>query len=424
MQQIVTQLLHPLRARAGTLARAALTAAASLAGAVTLAPAPAGAQGLFSPAIVVNDDIITQFELDQRIRFMQMLNAPGKPELEARKALIDDRLKRQQLARFEITVAEEDVQAGMEEFAARGNLPLDQFLSILNQGGVARETLRDFIEIQIGWRDYIAGRYGSRARPTEAEIDRALAAGGAAGGVQVLLSEVIIPITPQTLPQVEALAAEIAGVTSYEAFSAAATQYSASDTRSQGGRLDWLPVTDLPPALQPLILALSPGEVTEPITLPNAVALFQMRGIRETSPAAPRYSAIEYAAYYMAGGRSPETLAAAARLRETVDTCDDLYAVAKDQPPQVLERVSQAPGAIPRDIALELAKLDTGEVSTALTRSNGQTLVFLMLCGRTNETVGEATRADIAQALTERRLAAFAESLLAQLRADAIIEDR
>ena len=33
-------------------------------------------------------------------------------------------------------------------------------------------------------------------------------------------------------------------------------------------------------------------------------------------------------------------------------------------------------------MALELAKLDENEVSTALTRANGQTLVFLMLCDR------------------------------------------
>ena len=45
-------------------------------------------------------------------------------------------------------------------------------------------------------------------------------------------------------------------------------------------------------------------------------------------------------------------------------------------------RGSLPPADIPQDIAIELSKLDPGEVSTALTRSGGETLVFLMLCAR------------------------------------------
>ena len=90
----------------------------------------------------------------------------------------------------------------------------------------------------------------------------------------------------------------------------------------------------------------------------------------------------------------------------------------------VLDRESKKPGEIPRDIALELARLDAGEVSTALTRSNGQTLVFLMLCGRTSEFAEDASREQIANALVEQRLNAFAKSHLEQLRADALIVEK
>ncbi|MEM6658653.1 MAG: peptidylprolyl isomerase, partial [Pseudomonadota bacterium] len=135
----------------------------------------------------------------------------------------------------------------------------------------------------------------------------------------------------------------------------------------------------------------------------------------------PSFSKIDYATYYLPGGRSAETLAAAARLKEEIDTCDDLYGVAKDQPPEVLERVDASPSEIPRDIAVELAKLDPNEVSTTLTRNNGQTLVFLMLCNRTRDLGEETTRADVANALTQQRLQAFSASLLEQLRADATI---
>ncbi len=377
-------------------------------------------QSLFSPAVRVNQDIVTWYELQQRQQFMELLGVPGSSEAEVRQALIDDRLRKQAMREAGISATPEDVQTGIDEFAARGRLSTEEFLQLLSDAGIDQETVRDFVEDQLSWRDYISSRFLSQARPSQDEINRALGQGGG-GGLQVLLSEIIIPVTPQTLVQAEALADEISRVSGQDAFASAAAQYSAAATRNDGGRLDWLSLTDLPPALQPVILELKNGEITEPITLPNAVALFLMRGLREVSTGAPRYSEIDYAAYYLPGGRSAESVAAAEKLKEQVDTCDDLYGLAKDQPTEVLDRITASPSEIPRDVALELAKLDPNEVSTALTRNNGQTLMFLMLCSRTRDLGEETSRGDVANALTQQRLQAFSDSLLEQLRADAII---
>jgi len=111
------------------------------------------------------------------------------------------------------------------------------------------------------------------------------------------------------------------------------------------------------------------------------MALFQLRDIEETKAPNPEFAAIEYAAYYIAGGRTEAALAEAQRIAGRVDRCDDLYGIAKGQDPSVLERGAKKPSEIPSDIALELARMDPGETSTTLTRANGQTLVLLMLCG-------------------------------------------
>lgn len=386
------------------------------------APLTAAAQGQFSPAVRINNEIVTRFELEQRILFMDVLNIPGNPEEDARNSLIEDRLKQQLIAEAGIEPPPEEVQSGIDQMAMGANMTGEEFLTALDRAGVSAETVRDFIAIQLAWRDYIAARFLSRARPRDNEIDRAIGQGDSAG-LQVLLSEIIIPVTPQTAAEADIVARQISDLDSYEAFSSAAIQYSAAETRRDGGRMDWMSIAQLPPAIRTLILDLTPGEVTAPITLPNAVALFQMRGIRESAPGTPRYASIDYAAYLMPGGRSAVALAAAAALDEKIDTCDDLFGIARNQQPEVLERTSAKPGDIPRDVALELAKLDPGEVSTVLTRNEGQTLVFLMLCGRTRELGEEIDREDVARALTEQRLNAFADSLLEQLRADAVIVD-
>ncbi|WP_380992626.1 peptidylprolyl isomerase [Sedimentitalea sp. HM32M-2] len=391
---------------------------------LTMLAGSAIAQGLFAPVIMVNDQVITRFELEQRALFLQLLRAPGNPRQLAREALIEDRLKLQAVKAAGMSISPEDVEAGIEELAARTELSAEEFIAALKQSGVALQTLQDFAKVNVAWRDLIRARFLSQARPTEAEIDRALGSAGGGSGIRVLLSEIIIPVTPQTAEQVDALAQEIAQLTSQQAFSQAATQYSAAQTRNSGGRMNWLDLNALPPGLRPVILALSPGEITDPIALPEAVALFQMRGIQESNIAAPRYSAIEYATYAIPGGRSPEALAEAARIGAAVDSCDDLYGIALNQPPERLVRESRKPGEIPRDIATELAKLDENESSTALTRANGQTLLYLMLCGRTAALNEDASRADVANALVSQRLQAFAQSYLDQLQADAVIVEK
>ncbi len=417
--QLLTRLKsHLMPARLGALALA-------LAGALLALSVPTAgqAQNLFSPAILVNEDAITYYELQQRAQFLRLLAAPGDPDELAREVLIEERLKKQVAQGSEIEINAEDIEAGIAEFAARTELSAAQFVKALADGGVDRETLRDFVRMGILWRQYVSAEFLGHARPTDAEIDRALGQAGK-GGIRVLLSEIIIPITPQTTAQAEAVARQISETRGADAFAAAAAQYSAAATRANGGKMNWMSLDDLPAGLQPLFLAMVPGENTAPIPLPNAIAIFRLRGIQESAVPAPRYARIDYARYHIAGGRSPEALAIAQSVRDRADACDDLYGIARDQPAEVLERHSRRPGDIPRDIALELAKLDVGEFSTALTSNQGQTLVLLMLCARTTTQTANTPREEIAQALTQARLEFLSGALLDQLKADALIIER
>ena len=389
-----------------------------------LIPSLASAQGLFSPAIVVNDEIITNYELQQRAQLLRVLRFPGDPATQARNDLINDRLRLQVTKEAGIEITSDDIATGIEEFAGRASLSSEQFLQIVGQNGVAPETVRDFTSVNLAWREYIRERYLRRARPTDAEIDRALGQGGGSGGVRVLLSEIIIPATPQNIQRVEAIAQQVSQITTTGAFAAAARRYSASESRARSGRLNWLPVTNLPPAIRAQVLSLAPGQVSSPIQLPNAIALFQLRDIEETDVPDPAFAAIEYATYLIPGGRTPTALATAENIRNRVDTCDDLYGVALGQPEDVLDIQSLPPDEIPQDIALELSRMDEGEVSTNLNRGGSEALVLLMLCGRTAALNEDASREQVATGLLQSRLAAFSEGLLQQLRADALIIEK
>lgn len=377
----------------------------------------ATAQGQFSPAVIVNDSAVTPYEIDQRARLLTLFRTPGASSALAQEQLIEDRLKQAEMDRVGLAISDEGLQSALDEFAARANLSLDQFYTILGQSGVAEETLRDFVEIGVTWRDYIRTRYSRQVTITDTEIDRFINQSGAGtDGIEVLLSEIIIAAPPPQAANALATAERISQTRSTDAFSSEARRVSALPSRNNGGRLGWLPISNYPPQLRSVILALGTGEVTAPIPIQNGVALFQMRGVREVPTAPKPPAAIEYAAYYMAGGQD-----AARALADRVDTCDDLYGVAQGQPAEVLERDSLPPAEIPQDVALELARLDAGEVSYNLTRADGRTTVFLMLCNRIAADGAVTDRDAVENQLRSQRLAGFADALLADLEARATI---
>lgn len=382
-------------------------------------PASVSAQSRFDPVVTVNGSAITAHEIDQRARFLQFVRSPD----DARAQLIEDQLKMQAARRSGISLNQSGLDNGVEEFAGRANITGDELVQALRAQGIERETLEDFIRVNLTWREVIRAQYGSRAAVTETEIDRALAQSGGRGGIEVLLNEIILPARPirGEAARSQRQAERLSQLTSISAFQAQARQLSVSQSRGRSGRLDWLNLSQLPAQLRGRILGLRPGQVTAPISIPNAIVLFQLRDIRETSAPAPEVAAIDYAALYLPGGLSDRSLAEAEKIKDRVDTCDDLYGVARKMPRDQLERGSKQPSEIPQDVAMELAKLDPGEVSTALTRANGETLVFLMLCSRTNRFTEDASRADVRNQLRQRRLEGYADGFLAQLRSEAVI---
>lgn len=384
---------------------------------------PVAAQNLFAPLAKVNDRTITVFERDQRARMLTLFNAPGDPEDEALNSLIEERLQLEAARRQGITVEPDAIAEGMTEFAGRANLSSDEFITALGQAGVEETSFRDFVAAGVAWRQVIRARFVGRDGITDADVERAIKREATAPGVRVLLSEIILPAnTPATAAASERRAADIGRITSIPAFASAARSFSVSPTRSQGGQIDWLPIGNLPPAVAAQVLTLRPGQVTPPLPVPNAIALFQLRQIEEVA-ATPETLELDYAAFYIPGGRSDAALAEAARIRARVDTCDDLYGVAQGLPANVLERSTVAARAVPGDVALELAKLDDNEVSTALTRDNGAVLVFLMLCDRRTAAPegGEVDRISVRNRLINQRIAALSSAYLAELRANATI---
>jgi peptidyl-prolyl cis-trans isomerase SurA len=320
-----------------------------------------------------------------------------------------------------VELTEKDITAGLEEFAGRADLSVEEFQTGLAENGVEPETFRDFVQANLVWREVIRARFVPRVIVSDGDVKRALAVTNQRGDVRVALAELIIPAPPGQEADALALAQELsATIQSVDDFAAAAAQYSAAPSAADGGDVGWLELGNLPPTIRALILPLGIGGVTQPIPIPNAVALFQLRGLEDTGKPAIEAVELDYMQILLPDGDGGA--AEAARLRANADQCDDLFGLTKGLPADQVVRTKLPAGEVPRDIGLELAKLDPGESSFGLRR--GAARVFLMLCTRNVEIAeNPPTPEAIRDQLINQRLAAFADSYLNQLRAAAIIRE-
>ncbi len=379
---------------------------------------PAAAQD-FSPRLIVNDRVISNWEYDQRLRMLTLFGAPGDLEVEAQKVLVDERLQLGAAESIGLDVTPEAVRAGMEEFAARANLSADDFIKALAQGGVSEESFRDFVRAGLLWRETVRARFGPRAQVTESEIDRAIASTTQQTSVRVLLAELVVPVVDGNESAARAEAERIRRTIRNEAdFNEAARRFSAAPTAARGGILDWISLSSLPAEVAPVVVGLGPGRVSEPVKVNGAYAIFLLRQIEETRTDEAAPLAIEYALFALPANRDAAT--EAARIRNAVDSCDDLYGIALRLPPEALLRETRPLAEVPTDLAVELARLDDGE--TALVTRSGQP-ELLMLCGRVPQLDVAPSREAVRNQLVNRRLAGYANGYLEELRADAFIRE-
>ncbi|WP_167850946.1 peptidylprolyl isomerase [Tabrizicola caldifontis] len=379
---------------------------------------PVLAQDLFAPRLYVNDRVITEYEVQQRAMFLQVLRAPGNPEEEALKALVDDRLQQTEAKRLGLTLTEDEVRRGMEEFASRANLTAEGLIAEFEKVGISAETFRDFVSAGLLWRKAVRARFLGQVPISENDVDRALEASARPRALRILASELVIPVPEGSDGREQmALAQRLSDTISGEAaFAAAARQYSAASTAGNGGRLDWIPLANLPGPIGAAVLALGPGEVSDPVQVPGAVVLFQLRDVARDESAEPIAVTVEWAEFLV-----PDDAAEIARIRAAVDTCNDLYGQAKGLPEDRLTITTQPVAEVPGDVALELARLDPGESSVALTRSGYRR--FLMLCGRQQTLEEPPTRDQVRERVINQKLEGMAAGYLEELRAAAIIRE-
>ena len=135
--------------------------------------------------VLVNDDPISDYDIDQRERFLaittQQQPSPALKK-EATDMLIDERLQTQAARKAGATADEADVTKILEGMAEKNNLTVDGLATALAKAGVNIKTLKDRVRAQIVWQDAVGRKFRREVQIADSDIDKAVSEDGAAQG--------------------------------------------------------------------------------------------------------------------------------------------------------------------------------------------------------------------------------------------------
>jgi peptidyl-prolyl cis-trans isomerase SurA len=411
--------------------------------AAPVAAAPSANPLSESVAAVVNDDIISSYDLMQRMRLL-MVSSGLQPteenlpqlEQEALRSLIDERVQFQELKRVEkaqkisIISTEREIDEQLDDIAKGNSATMTgkQLLAQLASQGVGAETFRAQIRAESSWNNWISGRYGSRLRVGEDQIkayERRLAE--SASKPQYQVSEVFIDATRVGGMETAVNGAnQLVGQMQQGApFPAVARQFSASATAANGGDAGWISPGEMPPEVDAALEQLRPGQLSRPIPVKDGVYIIYLREKRAGAKAA--LVDLKQVAYPLAADAPADQVELATKtlmaLKPQITSCSTLEPAAGKIDGLVAGDLGEAEITDLAPAFQEAATaLQIGQISDPI--RTDAALHLIAVCGKRQSGGKAPTHDQIENRLRGQQLALIAKRYLRDLRNSATIETR
>ena len=278
---------------------AVLFSAVFMIGVVQAAPAnPAPAYRSSQPqtldriVAVVNDGVITQNQLNARVRSATMQLHRQKvqlppPEIVRQQVLdqmITERAQVQTAKEAGIQVDDSDLEQALVRVAANQKMTPQQMRQTVEKDGIAWPDFREEIRSQMMIARVREREVDARVNVSPGEVDNFLANQSATGGSEeVHLAHIIIRIpegaSPETLNKLRLKAVSIdEQAKAGKDFAQLAATYSESNDAMQGGDLGYRPLDSLPQVMSSAIANLKPGQVSDVVRSPSGFHIVKLIG--------------------------------------------------------------------------------------------------------------------------------------------------
>jgi peptidyl-prolyl cis-trans isomerase SurA len=402
-------------------------------------------------AAIVNDTVITDYDLRQRIALVQATSGVrSTPEALAElhnqvlEQLENERLQLLEAQKSQVSVSAVDVDKAIDTIMKENNLDEGKLGAMLSRFGVHMSSLRSQIASQIAWSKTVQATYGDRADVTPQEVSDEMARiSQGRDKPHYAVAEIFEAVdNPEDDVRVKKHMDDLEQqLRSGVPFPSLARQFSQNPTAAQGGDMGVVIEGQLPKELNDVLKTLTPGMVTNPIRSSGGYYILYLRAREEgegtKAPAADAQPVNEHpdslplARLLLPMPPKPakdmveKVMQAAMQIREHIANCQMLPEMAK----QIKGSVYMSLGTmrlaeLSPEIQQALAQTHGGETTQPFLDAAGIELITRCDKGAPPKTqvFTMPTRDDIEQQLGNQKLAVLERQYMRDLRRDADIE--
>ncbi|HCA26469.1 MAG TPA: molecular chaperone SurA [Betaproteobacteria bacterium] len=243
---------------------------------------------------VVNTGVITQNNLDDRVRVTALqlkkegIALPPRQVLEKQvlERMITDRIQLQYASQTGIRVDDAQLDQALQNIAQRNHLSLDAFRKTLEAGGVNYRTFRQEIRNEMIIAHLREREINNRITVSDSEVNNYLARHqGQQSGVQYNLAHIFIAVPEQAGPeQIQRRKARadmaLEALKSGEPFGQVAASYSEAADAMNGGRLGWRNAARLPELFLTALQRMKPGGISPILRSPSGFHIVRLIAVR------------------------------------------------------------------------------------------------------------------------------------------------
>jgi peptidyl-prolyl cis-trans isomerase SurA len=385
---------------------------------------------------IVNGDVITQTDIDQRVALLAIANGGQIPADELQRLreqvlrnLIDETLEIQAAKTEKIDVKPSDIDKTVQRVAGGIKKTPDQLSAYLQANGSNIKSLRRQIEGEIAWQRLQHAKIEVTVGDDEvkAVLDKMNASKGTE---EYRVGEIFLSATPatesQTLENANKILTQLRGGASFAGY---ARQYSEASTAAVGGDLGWVRPEQLPAQLASALREMPAGAISNPIPVPGGFSIIAVQDTRKILTPDPRDAilSLKQVSIKFPKGTSRETaepiVSRFAEAAKNVGGCGGAEKIATDFHGEVVSQDQVKMRDLPTALQRLMIPMQVGQATQPF-GSLDEGVRVLVMCGRDQIDQSAPTYDDVYQQINDERTNSRSRRYLRDLRRDAVIEFR
>jgi peptidyl-prolyl cis-trans isomerase SurA len=394
--------------------------------------------GVRKATAIVNGDVITGSDVDQRAALLIVTNQIQLPAAETERFraqvlrnLIDESLQIQEAQRQDIGVEDREVDQYYGRFAQNAHQTAQSFGTYLHSIGASERTMKRQIRGELSWQRLQRRQIEPFVTVGDDEVQSVMARLLARRGQpEYHVAEIFMNAPTETATQVQGTMNQIVQqIRQGASFQALARQYSEATTAATGGDLGWIQPDQLPPELAALVTQMPVGAVSDPIGNSGGysiIALVDSRRVLTTDPRDATLSLMQLSVVLPAGTPPAQAETRGNELGQAAQHmggCGGAQAAAQRLGAELITNDQVRVRELPPQLQQMLLNLGVGQATPAF--GSPERISVLVMCGREDPPEQTAPSQDaIYNQLTEQRVQRRAQRYLRDLRRDAVIDYR